>query len=326
MKQPLISVVVPVYNVEGYLETCLNSLLAQTYPNIEVLLVDDGSTDNSGAVCGAWAARDSRVRAVRFPENRGPSAARNEGVRQAKGALISVVDADDRVEPNLLEKLHRCLEENEAEVSACGADGIALQVGPAAVFSRAEAVRCLARGVPFNLVPWGKLYKAELVKGCPFDEDIFYSEDLLFLYTILRRVRKMAYLPDTLYHYTQREGSQVQSGMNQRKCTALSAHDLVCGDAAVRFPEAVEDFRQLVLEADRNMAVLAVKNGCEGGRTFPYLKRLQANVRRHFSRRALALCPGRKEAASILLLYVSAAAFWVAAAAYIRLKGRRRVR
>ena len=324
MKQPLISVVVPVYNVEGYLETCLNSLLAQTYPNIEILLVDDGSTDNSGAVCDAWAARDSRVRAVRFPENRGPSAARNEGVRQAKGAFISFVDADDRVEPNLLEKLHRCLEENEAEVSACGADGIALQAGPAAVFSRAEAVRCLARGVPFNLVPWGKLYKAELAKGCPFDEDIFYSEDLLFLYTVLRRVRKVAYLPDVLYHYTQREGSQVQSGMTRRKCTALSAQDWVCGDAAVRFPEAAEDFRQLVLEADRNMAVLAVKNGCEGGRTFPYLKRLQANVRRHFSRRALALCPGRKEAASILLLYVSAAAFWAAAAVYTRLKGRRR--
>lgn len=111
--------------------------------------------------------------------------------------------------------------------------------------------------------------------------------------------------------------------MTRRKSTALSAHDQVCTDAAASFPEAVEDFRQLVLEADRNMAVLAVKNGCEGGRTFSYLKRIQANVRRHFSRRALALCPGRKEAASILLLYVSAAAFWAAAAVCTRRKGRR---
>ena len=173
------------------------------------------------------------------------------------------------------------------------------------------------------MVPWGKLYRAELVKQCPFDEDVFYSEDLLFLYAVLKRARRVAYRPDVLYHYTQRTGSQVQSGMTRRKCTALSAHDLVCADAAASFPEAVEDFRQLVLEADRNMAVLAVKNGCEGGRTFSYLKQIQANVRRHFSRRALALCPGRKEAASILLLYVSAAAFWAAAAVCTRRKGRR---
>lgn len=283
MEQPLISVIVPVYNVEGYVQPCLDALLAQTWPKLELVLIDDASTDGSGDVCEACAARDSRVRVVRFPENRGPSAARNEGVRRASGAYIAFVDADDR----------------------------------------AEAVRCLARGVPFNMVPWGKLYRAELVRQCPFDEAVFYSEDLLFLYAVLKRARRVAYQPDVLYHYTQRTGSQVQSGMTRRKSTALSAHDQVCTDAAASFPEAVEDFRQLVLEADRNMAVLAVKNGCEGGRTFSYLKRIQANVRRHFSRRALALCPGRKEAASILLLYVSAAAFWAAAAVCTRRKGRR---
>jgi glycosyltransferase involved in cell wall biosynthesis len=260
MEQPLISVIVPVYNVEGYVQPCLDALLAQTWPKLELILIDDASTDGSGDVCEACAARDSRVRVVRFPENRGPSAARNEGVRRASGAYIAFVDADDR----------------------------------------AEAVRCLARGIPFNMVPWGKLYRAELVRQCPFDEAVFYSEDLLFLYAVLKRARRVAYRPDVLYHYTQRTGSQVQSGMTRRKSTALSAHDQVCTDAAASFPEAVEDFRQLVLEADRNMAVLAVKNGCEGGRTFSYLKRIQANVRRHFSRRALALCPGRKEAARCL--------------------------
>lgn len=323
MEKPLISVIVPVYNVEGYMEACLDSLLAQTWPNFEIILIDDASTDGSGQICGGYADRDARVRAVHFPRNRGPSAARNEGVRRAAGAYIAFVDADDRVEPDLLEKLYCCLEETGAEVSACGADGIALKGGPAAVYDRAEAVRCLARGVPFNMVPWGKLYRAELVRQCPFDEAVFYSEDLLFLYAVLKRARRAAYRPEVLYHYTQRTGSQVQSGMTRRKCTALSAYDLVCADAAASFPEAVEDFRQLVLEADRNMAVLAVKNGCEGGRTFSYLKQIQANVRRHFSRRALALCPGRKEAASILLLYVSAAAFWAAAAVCTRRKGRR---
>ena len=111
MEQPLISVIVPVYNVEGYVQPCLDALLAQTWPNLELILIDDASTDGSGGVCKACAARDSRVRVVRFPENRGPSAARNEGVRRAAGAYIAFVDADDRVEPDLLEKLYRCLEE-----------------------------------------------------------------------------------------------------------------------------------------------------------------------------------------------------------------------
>ena len=79
MDKPLISVIVPVYNVERYMELCLNSLLAQTWPNFEVILVDDASTDRSGQICDAWAARDGRIQPVRLQENRGPSAARNEG-------------------------------------------------------------------------------------------------------------------------------------------------------------------------------------------------------------------------------------------------------
>ena len=172
-------------------------------------------------------------------------------------------------------------------------------------------------------MPWGKLYRAELVKQILFPETVFYSEDLLFLYSVLKQSRRVSYRPDVLYHYTQREGSQMQSGMTERKCTALAAQDAVCEDAGRHFPEAAEEFRQLLLESDRNMAVLAVKNGCEGGRTFHYLKRLQANVRRHFTWRALALSSSKKNAASILLLYASAAAFWGTAALFTR--GRRGV-
>ena len=149
-KKPLISVIVPVYNVEGYLEDCLESLLAQTYPSFEILLIDDASRDNSGAICDAYAARDSRVQVVHFPENRGPSAARNEGIRRARGAYISFVDADDRVEPELLEKLYESLTQAGAQVSACGADGINLKSGPAQVYTQEEAILCLARGGPFR--------------------------------------------------------------------------------------------------------------------------------------------------------------------------------
>ncbi|MCI8847714.1 MAG: glycosyltransferase [Oscillibacter sp.] len=322
-EKPLISVIVPVYNVEACMERCLDSILAQTYPSVEAILVDDASTDNSGAVCDRYAACDARITAIHFPENRGPSAARNEGIRQAQGAYISFVDSDDYIEPDMLETLYQSMVDHGTEVSACGAFGIALKDGPAAVYSQAEAVRRLAQGTPFNHVPWGKLYHAELVKKRPFDEGVYYSEDLLFLYQLLKQARRVSYVPDRLYHYVQREGSQVQSGVDARKCTALSAQDAVCQDASIHFPEAAADFRQLALEVDRSLAVLAVKKGAQEGKTFACLKRIQRNVRRHFRWKSLSLCPRKKDAAMILTLYVSALIFWAAAAVHCRFRRRK---
>lgn len=321
--KPLISVIVPVYQSEAYLEACLRSLAEQTCADLEVIAVDDASPDGAARICEAFAARDARFRLVRLPENRGPSAARNAGIRLARGAYIAFVDSDDRAMPDMLEKLYTCLAENRADVAACSAEGIRIADGPARTYAREEAIRCLAKGSPFNLVPWGKLYRADLVKRTLFPEDIFYSEDLLFLYRLLEKAERVAYIPDRLYRYNCREGSQVQSGLSPRKCTALRAHDTVCLDAAVHHPEAAEDFRQLALEADRCMAMIAVKNGCGGEKLLPYLKQVQANIRRHFTWKALSLSSSGKSAVSILLLRASAAAFWVAAAAYTRLRGRR---
>ena len=258
---------------------------------------------------------------MRFPANRGPSAARNEGVGRAAGAFLSFVDADDYVEPDLLEKLYRSLTESGADISTCGADGIRLESGPARTYSRAEAVCCLAKGAPFNHVPWGKLYCAELARACPFDENVFYSEDLLFLYEALKRSEKVSCIPDVLYHYVSREGSQMRSGMSGRKCTALAVQELVCRDAAIAFPKAEPHFRRLALETDRCMAMLTVKAGAEDGTAYAYLKKLSNDARRHFSWRALSLFPSKKDAAAALALCVGAMVFWGIAAAFLRLKG-----
>lgn len=128
--EPMISVVVPVYNVEPYLERCFESLAAQTWRELEVIAVDDASTDGSGRLCDRWAEGDPRFRVVHFPENRGPSAARNEGIRQARGAYLSFVDADDYVEAGLLQGLYHRLQETGADVSVCGAEGIRIKDGP----------------------------------------------------------------------------------------------------------------------------------------------------------------------------------------------------
>ncbi|MCI9634225.1 MAG: glycosyltransferase [Ruminococcus sp.] len=319
-EKPMISVIVPVYNVEAWIGRCLDSILAQTYENIEVILINDASSDESGRICDHYAARDGRITVLHFSENRGPSAARNEGIRKARGAFASFIDSDDYAEPCLLEKLYDNLLENGADVSACGADGIKLKGGPPGTFSRSEAVCCLAHGVPFNLVPWGKLYAMELVKKHPFDERYFYSEDLLFLYEILKSSNRVSYLPDRLYHYVNREGSQVHSGVSERKCTALLVHDKVCSDASVHFPEALSGFQQIALDTNTRMAMLAVETDMPPEELFGYLKRLCQNTRRHFSWKALMLCQEKKVVAASLLLYAGDTVFHGIADIYKQIK------
>lgn len=119
MKQlPLITVIVPVYQVKAYIKECLDSLIIQTYTNLEILLVDDGSTDGSGMVCDEYVAKDARMRVI-HQENQGPSAARNAGMDHAKGEYVAFVDSDDVVVPDFIETLYVLLDKYQADISAC---------------------------------------------------------------------------------------------------------------------------------------------------------------------------------------------------------------
>lgn len=115
----LISIIVPVYMAEKYLNRCIESILCQTYKNFELILVDDGSPDTSGDLCDYWAGQDSRVKVI-HKENGGASSARNCGLKIAKGKYIAFVDSDDWLEPNMYEQLYKLLEENKAQMAICG--------------------------------------------------------------------------------------------------------------------------------------------------------------------------------------------------------------
>ena len=326
MMEPKISVIVPVYRVEAYVERCLASLAAQTWSHMEVIMIDDGSPDGSGRICDGWAARDKRFQVVHLPENRGLSAARNEGVSRASGDYIAFVDSDDYVEPELLKTLYCALTEGRADISACGDVGLGLRAGPARVLSPEAAARCLARRTHFLWTVWGKLFPAELVKDIPFDGQAFCCEDLLFFYQILRRAGRIAYVPDPLYHYVYREGSLVNNGVTSKRCTVLSVLDGICEDAAACFPEGEACFRQVALDTAARLAMQAVESGAEGGLE-DCLRRLRADTRRHFRWRAWGLCPDLKSGAAELALLAGVPAFKGLAAAYrlvkrLRQKGR----
>lgn len=317
--KPKISVVVPVYNVEAYVEKCLASLAAQTYPNMEFIVVDDASTDGGGSICDAWAARDSRFQVLRLPENQGLSAARNEGVRLASGDYIAFVDSDDSVEPGLLETLYRALEENRADISICGGEGLRLKPGPAQVLTPAETARCLAERSPFLWTVWGKLFPAELARQIPFDRSALCCEDLLFFYQALKRAGRIAYVPDPLYHYALREGSLVHHGVTEKRCTVLPVLDRVCEDAAAAFPEAEPCFRQVALDAAARLATQALEEGADGS-VRDYLRRFRDHTRRHFSWRAWGLCPEGKGRAAELALWAGTPVFQAMAALYRQIK------
>ena len=214
----LISVIIPVYNVAPYLDQCLESVCAQTYRNLEILLIDDGSTDDSGAICDMWAEKDARIRVI-HKENGGVSSARNEGLKAASGSLIGFVDSDDWVEPVMYEKLADRLMESGADAAVCGymdypyGEGVPVPKGtkvlPPCDFAD-SVIALFERGGYFTTL-WNKLFRRESIMEngsiVPLDTTLDFGEDEVWLVTVLRKCEKVVFLPEPLYHWRPRSGS-----------------------------------------------------------------------------------------------------------------------
>lgn len=219
--QPLISVIVPVFNAEEYLRQCVESVLAQTYCNWELILVDDGSADRSGSICDAAARASSRIK-VRHTENRGVSEARNAGLDMMRGKYVAFLDADDMLHPQFLEVALLKILEADADVVQIktgeyeGGDikilkhlslysERAVNVPPVE-YSPEEACKKVLYQSTFVPSPCGKLYKGSLWTGTRFRAGTRY-EDLDLIPFVLRRAKSVAYFPLKLYFYLQHGGS-----------------------------------------------------------------------------------------------------------------------
>ncbi len=230
--RPLISVIVPVYKVEKYLDRCVASITVQTYENLEVILVDDGSPDCCGQLCDDWAQKDARIKVV-HKENGGLSSARNAGVAAATGAYVGFVDSDDYIHPEMYEKLYGALAETGADVSICSCDYIdeetdepdlkMREISPlkAEVLTRKQAYEKISRiviGYGFYVTAWNKLYPRHIFDELQFKEG-FIHEDEFFVHHLFARCDRIATIPDALYMYIQRSGS-----ITKRKATIKSLH------------------------------------------------------------------------------------------------------
>lgn len=249
--EPLVSVIVPVYNVECYLEECLSSLLAQTYRNIEIILVDDGSTDGSGALCDSLAHTDSRIR-VLHKQNGGLSDARNRGLREASGEWISFVDSDDWVSPVFIEALLRAALETGCEISAipfgkpfkdgsgCTLIDSFVSVPPADSMDSSHVQRLMLYQELDTGAPW-RLYGKKLLDVDPFPVGLYY-EDLASVYRIIHRVDRVAVLDcRELYAYRMRRDSIIRQEYRHIKArSALMVADQLYSDITAWYPDLAE--------------------------------------------------------------------------------------
>ncbi len=226
---PLVTVIVPVYKVEAYLDRCVESIVSQTYQNLEILLVDDGSPDRCPEMCDAWSRKDARISVI-HQQNCGLSGARNAGVAQAKGSCICFVDSDDWISPDYVETLWGLLADRPASIAVCGfhrvsQDGI---VHDSAVRAP-EAVELLdsmeaIRRIYFNdafCVAWGCMIPADIVKQYPFPAGQIH-EDEAVKYKYYAAAEHVVYTPRRLYFYFIREGSIMQGKVDTRKTVLLS--------------------------------------------------------------------------------------------------------
>lgn len=214
---PLITVIIPVFNVEKYLARCLDSVCAQTYSNIEIIVVDDGSTDGSGALCDKYEKKDSRIKVV-HKVNGGLSSARNAGIRIAHGDYLGFVDSDDYIEPRMYETLLQACIQNDCAISVCGFnyvfdDGSTISkssIEKSQVFDFDRAITEMNTYRLFDMGAWSKLYRKNLFEGIFFPEGRL-SEDFFVMPQLFSKAGKVAFVTDALYNYYQRENSITKS-------------------------------------------------------------------------------------------------------------------
>ena len=220
----LISVIVAVYNIENYITRCVESILSQTYRSLDIILVDDGSTDKSGILCDELAASDARVR-VLHKENGGLSDARNAGTGIALGEYIAFVDGDDWIQPDMYENMLSCLLDFQAPIAVCRYKQIYRDhtidgsTGKVVLLEESEALEEFIAendSIPIRNAAWNKMYSRELMGELRFPQGRLY-EDIVYTTRLLERSRRCVYLDRAEYNYVlEREGSIMGKGIGER--------------------------------------------------------------------------------------------------------------
>lgn len=240
-----ISVIAIIYKVEKYLRKCLDSLINQTYPDLEIILVDDGSPDNCPAICDEYAAKHNNIKVI-HKENGGAPYARNSGLEIITGKYFTFLDTDDYLDPDMYEILYNSIKKHDADISLCAARNVFYNKTTEPVLPQKEEiidnkefVRRAVCGDPIvNSVPWNKLYKTEIFQDIRFNKQAW--DDLNYFITLLPRVKKAVIINAVKYNYVQRESSVSKLRFNRNKLAVLNEKDRMESFLKDNYPEFLE--------------------------------------------------------------------------------------
>lgn len=243
----LISIIIPVYNAEQTLAKCLDSILSQTYSHIEIIIINDGSTDSTQSIIDNFATKDSRIKSF-YQNNSGNSSARNLGIKNSSSSLLTFIDADDWIEKDTLELLFYNLQKYNADISICGyykdffqKTEKEFQDENPCIYNRKEALEKILYDSEIKSYPWAKLYKKNLFNGLEFPLGRIY-EDYAFIYLVINNANKIIKSNIAKYHYVQYKNSLSNS------TTAMKEFHLLLGaferfDFALNNKDIISDWK-----------------------------------------------------------------------------------
>lgn len=264
---PKVSIIIPVYNAEKYLKDSVDSAIKQTFQDFELIIVDDGSCDNSLGICTEFAGRDARIR-VFSQTNQGVSAARNKGMEYANGEYIVFIDADDRMHPEMLETLVKSCEEAHADIAICGVltceenDSVPSELDRATimeVLSPDEALRLFLRGEMIGSGVWNKLFRKNLIANIKFCVGKRMNEDKYFLFEALLQMSKAVFCREQLYFYFVRQDSATHKSFSDRWFDNLYFAKRIYDTVLEQFPNLEKEARFCMIQTEYSLLRMMVK-------------------------------------------------------------------
>lgn len=261
LKQPLVSVIVPIYKVETYINRCIDSIITQTYANLEIILVDDGSPDKCGEICDNYALQDRRIKVI-HKENGGLSDARNVAIDKATGDFFTFIDSDDYVDCHYVEYLYKVMEKTEVDCVLCDFEKFSkepmltknIYFCDYKIFSSLTALEMIL--YQNKLVPsaWAKLYKREVFNNIRYPNGMLY-EDLAIIYDVMKNCSTIAFLPLKLYFYFQRPNS-ILGEFYTKRLDVLDVVDGIVKKCEIENPSLISAAKSRKLSANFNMILL----------------------------------------------------------------------
>ncbi|OKY52778.1 glycosyltransferase family 2 protein [Megasphaera cerevisiae] len=250
---PLISIIVPVYNIDLYIKKCIKSLINQSYTQIEIILVDDGSQDKSGTICDQFAIIDKRITVI-HQSNSGVSVARNRGLKEAQGEYIFFVDGDDYIESNMIESLFIIQRKYYADIVQCGYfqemtdSNIVCPLGEfkELQLDKIAAIDKLIRTEDITNSVWNKLYTKDVIGQISFNPEFEVAEDLLFNYEVMKKANCIVVYNIPLYHYVNRNSSCMRTLLTNKHFQIFEVENIIYSDIQKKFKNVQELDRDCV--------------------------------------------------------------------------------